>query len=132
MSNLNTVIKAIISSSKEPVSGYDIAKLIKNKSGNIHQQIYKELKKISAEGGYNVDIIYQDGLPDRKVYSVGEKKSSLDWFTWEQGKASDYSKTSIAYEILTVDTLTGTNNFDEYVKVMREAEEKFLKEAGLR
>ena len=123
MSNLNVVLQAIISKSEAPISGYDITKLIKDKTGNSHQQIYRELAKIAKRSDVKVDVVKQDDKPDKKMYSFIDDS---DWFVFESGNKGDYSKTKLAYEILVNDILSGTDNYSGYINAMREAEETFV------
>jgi len=122
MNNLNMVIQAVIWSSESPVSGYDIAKLIKDKTGNSHQQIYRELTKISKRNDVIIDLVTQEGKPDKKVYSFKTKEG----FVTECGFVSDFSKTSVGYELLIRDVIDGTNNYDSYIKAMNMAESSFI------
>lgn len=131
MNNLNVVIQAIIFKSESPISGYDIAKMIKDKTGNSHQQVYRELNKLAKRNDYLVEDVPQDGKPDKRVYSVIHSEHILGGFVTESGSIGDYSKTSIGYELLIRDILDGTNNYDGYISAMREAETKFLKDAGV-
>lgn len=128
MSNLNVVIQAIISKSESPISGYDIAKIIKDKTGNHHQQIYRELAKIAKRSDVNVELVKQDDKPDKKMYSFVD---SSPLFAFESGGKGDYSKTKLAYEILVNDILSGTDNYAGYINAMREAEESFIKNMEL-
>jgi Fe2+ or Zn2+ uptake regulation protein len=132
MNNLNVVIQAIIFKAEAPISGYDITKMIKDKTGNSHQQVYRELNKLAKRNDYLVEDIPQDGKPDKKMYSSINSDHVFGGFVTESGSVGDYSKTKLAYELLIRDILDGTNNYDGYIKTMREAETKFLKDIGER
>lgn len=122
MNNLSMVIQSVIWKSESPVSGYDIATLIKDKTGNSHQQIYRELKKLSQRNDVIVDLIPQEGKPDKRVYSF----KSREGFVTESGAESDFSKTSVSYEVLIRDILDGTDNHKRYIEAMQKAESKFF------
>ncbi|MBF7728932.1 PadR family transcriptional regulator [Pseudomonas sp. N040] len=58
----------------QPGSGYDLAKRFKEGLGYFwnakHQQIYQELKKLSAAGWLDCEAQAQDSRPDKKVYRL--------------------------------------------------------------
>lgn len=74
MNNLSMVIQSVIWKSESPVSGYDIATLIKDKTGNSHQQIYRELKKLSQRNDVIVDLIPQEGKPDKRFIALNQER----------------------------------------------------------
>jgi DNA-binding PadR family transcriptional regulator len=55
-------------------SGYDLAKQFDGSVGYFwaasHQQIYRELSKLEAQGWITSEAIPQEGRPDKKLYSV--------------------------------------------------------------
>jgi DNA-binding PadR family transcriptional regulator len=64
----------------QPCSGYDLAKQFDGSVGFFwhatHQQIYRELTKLEQQGLIDLEVMRQDGKPDRKCYSLnpsGEK-----------------------------------------------------------
>ncbi len=120
MSNLSTVIQALMHKSDKPLSGYDIAKAIKNKTGNSHQQIYRELGKIAKRDDVIVTDVVQYDKPDKTLYSFKGKCS----FTYETSD-SDFSKTKFGYTLLVSDILNGTNHFDSYIEDLKEVEVKY-------
>lgn len=68
-----------------PCSGYDLAKQFDSSVGFFwkasHQQIYRELSKLEAQGWVSYQTIAQTGKPDKKLYRVtelGEQQLS-DW-----------------------------------------------------
>ncbi len=69
----------------EEASGYDLLKQFKQRLGFFwnasHQQIYLQLKKMSAEDLIEFEIEHQQGKPDRKVYRTTElgHQELLDW-----------------------------------------------------
>ena len=121
MNNLNMVIQAMLFSSEIPLSGYDIAKAIKHKTGNSHQQVYRELNKLAERSDVKVETIIQYDKPDRKVYSF----TSNAGFASCEPKESDLTKTNLGYAILTRDILSGTNNYDSYVAELKSVEKKY-------
>jgi PadR family transcriptional regulator, regulatory protein AphA len=61
----------------QPFSGYDLKKIISESdlfywSGN-NNQIYKSLIELHQTGQVTQQILYQENLPARKVYSITEK-----------------------------------------------------------
>jgi DNA-binding PadR family transcriptional regulator len=57
-----------------PQSGYDLTKSFEESVGCFwkatHQQIYRELAKLEAQGCLKSAIVLQDGRPDKKLYTV--------------------------------------------------------------
>ena len=57
-----------------PQSGYDLTKSFEESVGCFwkatHQQIYRELAKLEAQGWLQSAIVPQDGRPDKKLYTV--------------------------------------------------------------
>jgi DNA-binding PadR family transcriptional regulator len=55
-------------------SGYDLAKQFDGSVGFFwhatHQQIYRELTKLEEGGWVDLEVMRQDGKPDRKCYSI--------------------------------------------------------------
>lgn len=131
MNNLNTVIQAILFKAEAPISGYDITKLIKDKTGNSHQQVYRELNKLAKRNDVLIEVVKQDDRPDKKMYSFIHNEHIFGGFVTKSGDTGDYSKTKLAYELLIRDILDGTDNYTGYMNAMREAEAKFLKDAGV-
>lgn len=130
MNKLQSVIKAILLTVDAPISGYDITKMIQNKTGNTHQQVYRELARMAKLDGVAVELVIQEDRPDKKMYSIEGKDTGVFWSEKQVKLRGDYSKTSLAYKILVRDILDGTNNFDNYIKAMDEAECSFLDSIG--
>lgn len=59
-----------------PCSGYDLAKQFDGSVGYFwsasHQQIYRELSKLEAQGWITAETIPQASRPDKKLYQVTE------------------------------------------------------------
>ena len=55
-------------------SGYELASRFDRSIGYFwaatHQQIYKTLRAMDADGWVSVEVVAQHGRPDKKVYSV--------------------------------------------------------------
>jgi DNA-binding PadR family transcriptional regulator len=64
-----------------PCSGYDLAKQFDESVGYFwtasHQQIYRELTKLEAEGYIQAQVIHQSNRPDKKSYQVTEQGRHL-------------------------------------------------------
>ncbi len=64
-----------------PQSGYDLTKTFEESIGCFwkatHQQIYRELGKLEAQGWVEPEVIPQEGRPDKKLYTItGAGKST--------------------------------------------------------
>lgn len=80
---LNHAILALLIDN--PYSGYDLAKDF-DQSINFfwkatHQQIYRELSKLEDQTLVEVEIVEQDGRPDKKLYHITEKGKAflIEW-----------------------------------------------------
>lgn len=68
-----------------PGSGYDLAQGFRQTMGNFwtasHQQIYQELKRLSADGLLEYTTEHQPDRPDRKVYTLTPqgRDALADW-----------------------------------------------------
>jgi len=68
-----------------PQSGYDLTKTFEESIGCFwkatHQQIYRELGKLEAQGWVEPEIIPQEGRPDKKLYTITDagKKHLTEW-----------------------------------------------------
>jgi DNA-binding PadR family transcriptional regulator len=69
---LSHAILAVLAN--RPCSGYDLAKQFDGSVGFFwhatHQQIYRELTKLESSGWVDLEVMRQDGKPDRKCYSI--------------------------------------------------------------
>ncbi|NEQ19214.1 MAG: PadR family transcriptional regulator [Microcoleus sp. SIO2G3] len=67
----------LVSLVERPCSGYDLAKQFDGSVGFFwsasHQQIYRELSKLEAQGWIASETIPQEGRPDKKLYRVTEQ-----------------------------------------------------------
>lgn len=70
-----------------PMTGYDLKKLFDTTANNYwtatHSQIYRTLTQIEKEGYANVEVVYQDNLPNKKVLHITEKgkRELRNWLT---------------------------------------------------
>ncbi len=70
---------------ERPCSGYDLMKQFEGSVGFFwratHQQIYRELSKMEAQGWLATETIQQEGRPNKKVYSIAEagKQHLQEW-----------------------------------------------------
>lgn len=68
-------------------TGYDITKQFSRAIGHVwrasHQQVYRELNKLTEAGAVTYKLEPQNGKPDRKVYSITEvgRQSLHQWYT---------------------------------------------------
>lgn len=66
----------MVSLSERPGTGYEISRQFDRSIGHFwsatHQQIYRTLRKLHADGLVGYEPIAQDGRPDKKMYSLSE------------------------------------------------------------
>ncbi|RPA58306.1 PadR family transcriptional regulator [Gordonia oryzae] len=66
----------MVSLSERPGTGYEISRQFDRSIGHFwsatHQQIYRTLRKLHADGLVSYEPIVQDGRPDKKVYSLSD------------------------------------------------------------
>jgi DNA-binding PadR family transcriptional regulator len=76
---LSHAILAVLTN--QPCSGYDLAKQFDGSVGFFwhatHQQIYRELTKLEQQGLIDLEVMRQDGKPDRKCYSINAAGQTL-------------------------------------------------------
>jgi DNA-binding PadR family transcriptional regulator len=64
----------LVSLAERSATGYDLARRFDASIGHFwkasHQQIYKVLGRMEAEGSVASDVVVQDGRPDKKVYAI--------------------------------------------------------------
>lgn len=125
--DLCTVLKAAVFASDKPVSGYDLTVLLKDKSGNAHQQVYRALNRLAARGELTVTPAPQIGKPDRRLYSLPVGRTVV----YDSVNASDFRKTPVAYSLLAQDLLMGRERHARYVEAMQKAEREFLEREGV-
>ena len=100
------------------MSGYDISICIA--TGNMHQQIYRILDKLTRQGVVVCEEIPQKGKPNKKLFTLVGKLDK------PKHKKSDFRKGNVAYELAYHDVLNGTSNYGEYIKALKVVEQEFL------
>lgn len=64
----------MVSLAERPGTGYEIAQQFDRSIGHFwsatHQQVYRTLKKLHADGLVDFEPVVQDGRPDKKVYQL--------------------------------------------------------------
>lgn len=64
----------LVSLAERSASGYELARRFDKSIGHFwgasHQQIYKVLGRMEADGWVDAELIVQDGRPDKKVYGI--------------------------------------------------------------
>ncbi|MFT3662880.1 MAG: PadR family transcriptional regulator [Gordonia sp. (in: high G+C Gram-positive bacteria)] len=75
----------LVSLAERPGTGYEIGQQFQRSIGYFwsatHQQIYRTLKKLTADGLVTYTDVVQDGRPDKKVYTLSPAGEELlaDW-----------------------------------------------------
>ncbi len=75
----------LVSLAERPGTGYEISQQFQRSIGYFwsatHQQIYRTLKKLHADGLVSYTDVAQDGRPDKKVYTLSDAGRDLlaDW-----------------------------------------------------
>ena len=68
---------------EQPATGLDLAKRFEPSIGFFwhatHQQIYRVLGRMDADGWVGVEAVAQAGRPDKKVYAVTPAGASARW-----------------------------------------------------
>ena len=61
---------------EQPATGYDLTRNFRTRMANVwnasHQQIYRELAKMTEAGLLEVEDVPQEGRPDRRIYRLSE------------------------------------------------------------
>lgn len=72
-SHLQIAILSVMTTTREPWTGYDLHATIREKTGCwSHQQVYRELKRLNNMGALKFKDVPQLGKPDRKDYTLNE------------------------------------------------------------
>ena len=75
----------LVSLLEQPGSGYELARRFDRSIGRFwtatHQQIYRVLRRMEADGWIAAEEVVQDGRPDKKVYSAAApgRAALADW-----------------------------------------------------
>lgn len=78
----------------EPLTGYDLAKRFGETIGFFwradHQQIYRTLSRLRAQGLVTDELVVQQGRPNKRVYSITDagRQRVLEWSREEHPAAS--------------------------------------------
>ncbi len=70
---------------QSPCSGYEVTKKFDYSVGCFwkasHQQVYKELARLEAQGMVGVEVVVQENRPDKKIYTIKEqgKQYMAEW-----------------------------------------------------
>jgi PadR family transcriptional regulator, regulatory protein AphA len=68
-----------------PMTGYQLKQMINESSTHFwhahHSQIYTTLRKMEADGLVTSELIQEESVPDRRVYTIGEsgRQALRDW-----------------------------------------------------
>lgn len=83
----------------KPLSGYDMKRMIQNSpvmywSGN-NNQIYKSLVKLLNQGYVTNTLQYQEGAPDKKIYSLTDsgRNALTEWILGTVPESPEFKKT---------------------------------------
>ncbi|WP_328185938.1 PadR family transcriptional regulator [Marinobacter sp. OP 3.4] len=77
---------------EQPATGYDLTRNFRTRMANVwnasHQQIYRELSKMTEEGLLAMEDVPQDGRPDRKLYRLSDAGIAAleNWLSTPQGR----------------------------------------------
>lgn len=78
----------LVSLLEQPGSGYELARRFERSIGRFwtatHQQIYRVLKRMEADGWVLAEQIGQDGRPDKRAYAVAEA-GRAELIAWLRG-----------------------------------------------
>lgn len=78
LNQLQTVLVCLVKSFSGKVTGYIASATLQNTLGRwSHQQIYRELNKMAAEGLFGCTYQVNDGKPDSKFYTMTDKQFEL-------------------------------------------------------
>lgn len=77
---------------EQPATGYDLTRNFRTRMANVwnasHQQIYRELSKMTEDGLLNVEEVPQESRPDRKLYRLSDAgiAALAAWLAEPQGR----------------------------------------------
>ena len=93
----------LVSLAERACSGYDLARRFDKSIGQFwsatHQQIYKVLGRMEADGWVTASVVAQDGRPDKKVYDLTARGRAelADWLN--RPSDVDVARSEIAVKI---------------------------------
>lgn len=114
MNNLQILIEHAIYHHGKPISGYDLTKKIRPKTGHSHQQIYREVGKMESDGHLVSKLIPQEGKPDKRVYSIPASTKVLLGVEI----IKDYSKTPSCIRLACMDMSDGGDRAEKFQTAM--------------
>ena len=77
---------------KKPQTGYDLFHTFKTQHiyfwSSTHSQVYKELGKMEEDDLTTFDVVYQEGSPNKKIYTITSKgeRQLIQWLIHEESK----------------------------------------------
>lgn len=103
--------------SKKPQTGYELYGTFKEKMiyfwSSTHSQIYSELNKMEKDEWVVSDYVYQEGSPNKKLYTItriGEEKL-LNWLLQEKSKPAkikdEFLLRASAFHLLSKEDIIG-------------------------
>jgi len=98
--------------SKEPMSGYDIKRFLKNLNWLIGSpsfgNLYPTLRRLLGDGLVTVETFFQDGKPTRKIYSVTKEGKDVlqEWL--DRPLKSDIPLKGFVMRLILADSFTPT------------------------
>ncbi len=119
LSGLQKIIYALLGADREPMTGYDMTKFIKTRTGHSHQQVYRECDQMVNMGILKFEKVPQEGKPDKKNYSIAE------YAQFEQTPRSDFTKTNGSLWCA-IEDACGSNIHNKYIEHMASAERDFI------
>ena len=116
-----------------PMTGYDIKKHIEQSINYFWKesfgQIYPVLNELHKNGMINMEIVGQDGKPDKKVYSIKEKGVDELKIWLQQPAAPDYLRSEFLMKIFFAKEMTGPEfklQVEEYKLVSQKELDEYL------
>lgn len=101
------------------MSGYEMTKFIKPRTGHSHQQVYRECDQMVKIGVLKCEVIPQEGKPNKKNYSIAKA------ITIKQTPISDFTKTNGSLWCSLEDVYGGCVH-EKYIEHMKLAESEFI------
>lgn len=119
LSGLQKIIYALLDADREPMTGYEMTKFIKTRTGHSHQQVYRECDQMVKAGVLSCEKTPQEGKPDKKNYSINNR------IQIKQSPISDFTKTNASLWCALEDAYGG-NVHKDYIEHMASAEREFI------
>ena len=119
LSGLQKIIYSQLHQNLGPMSGYEMTKFVKPRTGHSHQQVYRECDQMVKMGILKCEVIPQEGKPNKKNYSIA-KSLPID-----QTSISDFTKTNGSLWCAIEDAY-GKSIHEKYIEHMKLAEQEFI------